>query len=504
VTFGNANAVDTTADFSQSGTYVLRLTAGDGDLTASDEATITVADGGGQVTTLEVRVAAGIDDAEERATGSMYRDSSDLELIYDTNNQTVGIRFVGVSIPQGATIVNAYLQFQVDEAGSDSTSLTVQGQAIDNAPGFSTALWNISSRSRTAAGVSWVPPAWTTVGAAGLDQRTPNLSSVIQEIVSRPGWVSGNSLVTIITGTGKRVAEAYEGSPAGAPLLHVEYSTGTPPANIAPSVNAGSDQTITLPSSATLNGTVTDDGLPNPPGTVTTTWSKVSGPGAVTFGDANALDTTADFSQSGTYVLRLTADDGELTAIDEVTITVLDGGTQVTTLEVRVAAGNDDAEERASGSMYLNSSDLELIYDKDNQTVGIRFVGVSIPQGATIVDAYLQFQVDETGSDSTSLTVQGQAIDNAPGFSTAAWNISSRSRTAAGVSWVPPDWLTAGEAGLDQRTPNLSSVIQEIVSRPGWVSGNSLVIIITGTGKRVAEAYEGSSAGAPLLHVEYF
>jgi hypothetical protein len=72
------------------------------------------------------------------------------------------------------------------------------------------------------------------------------------------------------------------------------------------------------------------------------------------------------------------------------------------------------------------------------------------------------------------------------------------------VSWVPPDWLTAGEAGLDQRTPNLSSVIQEIVSRPGWVSGNSLVIIITGTGKRVAEAYEGSSAGAPLLHVEYF
>ena len=66
-----------------------------------------------------------------------------------------------------------------------------------------------------------------------------------------------------------------------------------------PSVNAGPDQTITLPGSANLDGTVSDDGLPNPPGAVTTTWSKVSGPGTVTFGNANAVDTTASFSAGG-------------------------------------------------------------------------------------------------------------------------------------------------------------------------------------------------------------
>ena len=62
-----------------------------------------------------------------------------------------------------------------------------------------------------------------------------------------------------------------------------------PPVNQPPVVNAGSAQTITLPATASLSGTVTDDGLPNPPGTVTTTWSKVSGPGTVTF--ANTTET---------------------------------------------------------------------------------------------------------------------------------------------------------------------------------------------------------------------
>ncbi len=60
-----------------------------------------------------------------------------------------------------------------------------------------------------------------------------------------------------------------------------------------------------------------------------------------------------------------------------------------------------------------------------------------------------------------------------------------------------------GEAGPDQQTPDIASVIQEIVDRGGWNSGNSLVIIITGTGTRTAEAYDGDQAGAPLLHVEY-
>src|SRR5207249_3688887 len=92
--------------------------------------------------------------------------------------------------------------------------------------------------------------------------------------------------------------------------------------NRAPVVNAGPDQTITLPTnSVRLNGEVSDDGLPTG-STLTISWSKVSGAGTVTFSNASAAVTTATFDASGTYVLRLTATDSSLTSSDDVTIIV--------------------------------------------------------------------------------------------------------------------------------------------------------------------------------------
>jgi len=173
------------------------------------------------------------------------------------------------------------------------------------------------------------------------------------------------------------------------------------------------------------------------------------------------------------------------------------------TIEVRISSSSDDAEEKASGSMKLTSSDLELVYDKSNQTVGMRFNSVDIPSGATITNAYIQFQVDETPSGTTSLTIQAQAADDPPTFTNSSGNISSRARTAAAQSWSPPPWPTKNAAGPDQRTPNIAAVIQEVVKRTGWASGNSLVVIITGTGERVAESYNGVPSAAALLHVEY-
>ncbi|MGH9366746.1 MAG: metallophosphoesterase [Thermoanaerobaculia bacterium] len=265
-------------------------------------------------------------------------------------------------------------------------------------------------------------------------------------------------------------------------------------------VDAGPDQTITLPAGAGLAGDVVDDGLPNLPGAVTTAWSQVSGPGTVSFNDPAATDATTTFSEAGTYVLRLTADDGQLTASDETTITVQPASPS-STIEVKVVAGSDDAEEGATGSVSLTSTDLELVLESSTQTVGIRFVDVNVPQGATLTNAYVQFQVDEASSDPTSLTIQGEASDGAATFEGVTWNVSSRPRTAAAVSWSPPPWTTVADAGPDQRTPDIAPVIQEIVNRPGWASGNALAIIVTGSGKRVAEASEGTAS--PLLHLEF-
>ena len=98
--------------------------------------------------------------------------------------------------------------------------------------------------------------------------------------------------------------------------------SGGPPLNQVPVVDAGPDQVVNI-GTAGLDGTVVDDGLPAVPGVVTTVWSQVSGPAAASFGDASAIDTTASFTIPGTWVLRLGADDSELAASDELTITVL-------------------------------------------------------------------------------------------------------------------------------------------------------------------------------------
>jgi hypothetical protein len=107
--------------------------------------------------------------------------------------------------------------------------------------------------------------------------------------------------------------------------------------NRAPAVEAGAAQTISSGSPASLNGTVTDDGFPAP-ATLTATWSKVNGPGTVTFGNQNAVDTTATFSLAGSYTLRLSVTDGHLTTSDTVVINVSDG---TTNLPPTVSAGTD-------------------------------------------------------------------------------------------------------------------------------------------------------------------
>jgi beta-galactosidase len=96
-----------------------------------------------------------------------------------------------------------------------------------------------------------------------------------------------------------------------------------PPANFAPIVNAGTNQTIILPAPATLLGTASDDGKPNPPGALTFSWSELSGPGSVDFSPPNALATAATFSAGGNYLLQLIADDGQVRVASDVSITAV-------------------------------------------------------------------------------------------------------------------------------------------------------------------------------------
>jgi hypothetical protein len=116
-----------------------------------------------------------------------------------------------------------------------------------------------------------------------------------------------------------RLAFDSEGRSSTGLLEWRVYDSGRSP-NFAPVANAGVDRVVVLPGQTYLSGTAKDDGKPN--ATPIVRWSKEAGPGEVTFSDAGAAITTARFSAVGDYLLKLTADDGQLNGADTVQVTV--------------------------------------------------------------------------------------------------------------------------------------------------------------------------------------
>ena len=206
---------------------------------------------------------------------------------------------------------------------------------------------------------------------------------------------------------------------------------------------------------------------------------------------------------NGTHTLSAMATDtvGNKTSSGTVSVTVANPAEYTAAIPVRT--GGDDGDETPDGAVRRTNGDLELGKEQTGirTTVGMRFTGVSVPRGARVEQAYVQFTADEKGREAATVTFRGEAADNAAPLASTAYNITSRARTAAAVSWSPVPWTVFGAAGLDERTPNLATVVQEIVNRPGWTAGNALVLTAAGSGRRTAESFEGGAA--PVLHLRY-
>ncbi len=349
---------------------------------------------------IDVRIDQSHDDAEELADGRVSRGSADLDLVEEDGSQRlVGLRFHSLAIPQGATISAAWIQFATDETSSGAASFVIDAAAADTTKSFKTTRYSISSLPRTSAKASWSPPSWDVVGEAGPAQRSADLSGVIEEVVSRSGWVSGNAITLIVDGSGRRVAEAWNGDAAAAPLLHVEFSGG---GNTAPVVDAGQDVAITLPTSVVaLDGTVSDDGLPET-GQLSVTWSHVggTGTGTVTFDDANAVDTAATFSaDAGSYILRLTATDGDLTTSDEMTVQVYAEGTVSAVSSITQVNYFDTGYDAAGNPLTIASTDpAGVLYDTSTGNLLIADSEITEIPEVWDNEPYNVFETDRAGS----------------------------------------------------------------------------------------------------------
>jgi hypothetical protein len=334
VTFANVSAAPTTATFSTAGTYVLRLTASDSVLSTSDDINVIV----NPVPANQAPVVnAGPDQIITLpATASLVGTATDDGLPNPPNALTItwsklsGPGTVSFANPGAPTTTATF-----SVAGNYVLRLTASDSALTSTDDVNVTV-NPASPTNQPPVVNAGPdqnitlPATASLMGTATDDGLPNPPGALTiswSMTAGPGAVSctpNNTPSTTCTfsAAGSYTLRLTASDGALTSSDDVVVTVNAAPTNKAPVVNAGPDQTITLPASANLAGTATDDGLPNPPATVTTTWSKVSGPGTVTFANASALSTTATFSVAGSYTLRLTASDSALTATDDIVITV--------------------------------------------------------------------------------------------------------------------------------------------------------------------------------------
>lgn len=172
----------------------------------------------------------------------------------------------------------------------------------------------------------------------------------------------------------------------------------------------------------------------------------------------------------------------------------------MTSIVVQVSASNDDAIENRSNGSVARTGNIEI--SSTYNPAGVRFQNVTIPKNATIDSATLNVYVNSASVDEPNLYIYGQAADNAGEFINATNDISSRPKTTAKTTWYV---ASPGTGAGSKTSPDIKGVIQEIVNRAGWTSGNALVLIfvdISGSNFRF-RSWDTDAATAAKLTVNY-
>lgn len=203
-------------------------------------------------------------------------------------------------------------------------------------------------------------------------------------------------------------------------------------------------------------------------------------------------DITTPASVNVTLGSSATANFGVAVRVDPVTATF------------QVSSGADDVNQ-VNTTLYVGGP-TQWLGTGGSSTAsysGLRFTGVSIPKNAQIQSAYLEVYSTQGQWLSIGLNIGAEATGSSAAFSTSALP-SARALTTArlthssNVNWSANTWY---------QFTGMQSVIQEVVNRSDWNSGNPLSLVIKGTvgtwGRKFVRSFEGNAAQAPRLVVTY-
>ncbi|WP_281645134.1 PilC/PilY family type IV pilus protein [Parendozoicomonas sp. Alg238-R29] len=322
---------------------------------------------------------------------------------------TAGFRFSDVAVPQGATITKATLRLTPDSDNASTPTFIIKAENVGNSATFAETDNNISDRALTSSSTSWTLSPWQVTDSNGdRNLYETDVTSSLQEVVSRSDWCGGNAATFIIApengSSGFRDIASEEAS-APPPALAVEYTvSGTPGCSL---------KTIKYP------------------------------------------------------------------IIDR---------------------GNDAIKHNSATSTTLTSVALNL----PRGDVGLRFSQFPVLKDVDIQEAFIEFTASENSNSTFATTISGEKVDDSEPFTQSKTTISARTVTSSTVSWTPE---TVWEANKTYRSPDVSDILEEIVSKSGWSAGNALTLFVktntpTSSKNKRAYSWDGSPSQAPRLIIK--
>ena len=297
------------------------------------------------------------------------------------------------------------------------------------------------------------PVSWDLESSAGTwitdgEYDTPDLSSILQGVINKVGWNSGQWVTFHILDDGtpyrdyRRGARSFDDNPAKTPEVYIRFTGGSDSSSSESSTSSDSSESSLSSSSSS----------------------------------SSSADSKS--SSSASY------------------------GSEI----YEIAASTDDGSVRWDDVNYEPSA-LAVRLGKV-QSPGFRswfrFDNLDIPIGATIQQAFIRFTCQTTTTTQNILVdIDFEAADD-PGTSASGADINSRVPTGSAVTgWAPDATWTDG---VNYNTPDISVPLQAVINRDGWVPGQAVMCLIDSSGgttghQHLASSYDFSTAESAELHV---
>jgi hypothetical protein len=228
--------------------------------------------------------------------------------------------------------------------------------------------------------------------------------------------------------------------------------------------------------------------------------------GVITLNDVNV-----ELGFSGTALISLNDSPVRtLFGVSSGAIDMADGYGKTGAINRRVSQSSDNLVKYYFGAQYwlLGAAEITIGEGAGSCTASFRFTNIAVPKDATIDAAYMTFRASGDESNVVCNTyIRGESSDNAATFSTEVdW--AARSYYTDGTTW---DGIAAWSHWTEYNTPSIASIIQLIVNRAGWASGNAMAFSIYDNWNNWSDYYAArviagwnqyDNSYAPLLHIE--